>query len=126
MDRQPAAILVIDPRREKIAVLEANKLGIPVISLIDTDSDPDRVSIAIPGNDDAIKSIQLVCRKLVDAISEGKEIARGTVTPLDRGQEAAGPGAEAPAAPATAPSADAGAPSPAPESKPGGESAASS
>ncbi|MBI2194946.1 MAG: 30S ribosomal protein S2 [Planctomycetes bacterium] len=60
LERHPGALIVIDPRREKIAVLEANKLGIPVIALIDTDCDPDRVNIPIPGNDDAIKSIQVI------------------------------------------------------------------
>jgi len=87
MDRQPGVVIVIDPRREKNVVLEANKLGIPVIALLDTDSDPDRISIPIPGNDDAIKSIQLVTSRLVDAIMEGREIHRGRIEQLK--QEAA-------------------------------------
>lgn len=90
LERQPGAIVVIDPRREKIAVMEANKLGIPVIGLIDSDSDPDRINIPIPGNDDAIKSIQLITSMMVNAVLEGKVQARGTVTPLHDSAEEAG------------------------------------
>lgn len=72
MDRLPGALVVVDPRREVIAVREAAKLGIPVIALIDTDSDPDLVDIAIPGNDDAIRSIGLVMRTLADAVITGR------------------------------------------------------
>jgi len=97
MDRHPGVLLVVDPKREKIAILEANKLGIPVVALMDSDSDPDRISIPIPGNDDAIKSIQLVCRRLVAAISEGKELARGQVTPLEGEEQGPASAEEAPA-----------------------------
>lgn len=72
MDKLPGAVVVIDPRREEIAVREAAKLGIPVIGLIDTDSDPDLIDIPIPGNDDAIRSIRLVARTLADAVIEGR------------------------------------------------------
>jgi len=72
MDKLPGAIVVIDPRREIIAVKEAAKLGIPVIALIDTDSDPDLVDILIPGNDDAIRSIRLVTHAMADALIEGR------------------------------------------------------
>lgn len=71
MFRVPAAIIVVDPRREYIPVAEANRLRIPVIALIDTDSDPENIDMPIPGNDDAMKSIQLVCSKLGDAYLEG-------------------------------------------------------
>lgn len=87
LNRHPGAMVVVDPKREKIAVLEANKLGIPVVALMDSDSNPDRISIPIPGNDDAIKSIQLICRRLVAAVVEGRELARGKVTPLERAPE---------------------------------------
>lgn len=101
LERHPGALIVIDPRREKIAVLEANKLGIPVIALIDTDCDPDRVNIPIPGNDDAIKSIQVILQRLVKALEEGKEMARGQVTPLESPAPTVAAVQAPPAAPAT-------------------------
>ena len=72
MNKLPGALVVVDPRREIIAVKEAVKLGIPVVSLLDTDSDPELVDIPIPGNDDAIRSIRLVLHTLADAVIEGK------------------------------------------------------
>jgi small subunit ribosomal protein S2 len=72
MNRLPEAIAVIDPRRESIGVKEARLLGIKVVALIDTDSDPDVVDLPIPGNDDSIRSIDLVLTHLSDAILEGK------------------------------------------------------
>ncbi|HUW30140.1 MAG TPA: 30S ribosomal protein S2 [Planctomycetota bacterium] len=72
MTRLPGALVIIDPKREKNAVAEANKLGIPVICLVDTDSDPTTADIAIPGNDDAIRSIQLVTGKLTDSYVAGR------------------------------------------------------
>jgi small subunit ribosomal protein S2 len=72
MTRLPGALVAIDVRKEINAVREANSLEIPTICLIDTDGDPDLVSIAIPGNDDAIRAIELVVTKLCDAIEEGK------------------------------------------------------
>ena len=72
MVRLPGAMVVIDPRREKNAIAEAVKLGIPVIALLDTDADPTLVDIAIPGNDDAIRAIQLVTNKLTDAYVAGR------------------------------------------------------
>jgi len=71
MTSQPGAMVVIDPSREIIAVREARKIGIPVIALIDTESDPDVVDIPIPGNDDAMKAIELVTAELVSAVEEG-------------------------------------------------------
>lgn len=70
MSRPPDALFVIDPTKEAIAVKEANKLGIPVVALADTDSDPDQLDYIVPGNDDAIRSIQLVTARLTDAIIE--------------------------------------------------------
>src|SRR5690625_1001845 len=70
MPRLPDALFVIDPAKEAIAVNEANKLGIPVVALADTDSDPDLLDYIIPGNDDAIRSIQLVTARLADLIVE--------------------------------------------------------
>ncbi len=71
MERLPGALVVIDPRVEHIAVAEANKLGIPVVALLDTDCDPSRIDILIPGNDDAMRSIQLGLGRLSDAILSG-------------------------------------------------------
>ena len=71
MDRYPAAMVVVDPRKEKNAVREARKLGVVSIALIDTDSDPDEVDLPIPGNDDSIRSIDLVISYLADAVCEG-------------------------------------------------------
>ena len=72
MHRVPDALFIIDPTKEAIAAQEANKLGIPVVALADTDSDPDVLDYIIPGNDDAIRSIQLVTARLADAIVEVK------------------------------------------------------
>ena len=85
MERPPGALVVVDPRREIIAVREARKLGIPVVALLDTDGDPDMVDIAIPGNDDAIRSIQLVLQTLANAVIEARV---GTVKPAVEAQVA--------------------------------------
>lgn len=68
MEKLPAAIVVIDTTREEIAVAEANRLGIPVIAIVDTNSDPDKIAYPIAGNDDAIRSIRIILQQLVDAI----------------------------------------------------------
>ena len=72
MKKLPGAVIIIDTMKEKIAVAEANKLTIPSIAIVDTKCDPDQITYPIPGNDDAIRSIKLVCEKLADAIAEGK------------------------------------------------------
>ena len=71
MGRLPKAIIVVDAKREETAVKEANRLGIPVVGLVDTNTDPDPISFVIPGNDDAVRSIRLVLSRLADAINEG-------------------------------------------------------
>jgi small subunit ribosomal protein S2 len=71
LDRAPDAIFVIDTKKEHIAVTEANRLGIPVIAVVDTNCDPDLIDYVIPGNDDAIRSANLMCRIIGDAIIEG-------------------------------------------------------
>ncbi len=73
MNKMPGALLIIDSRREHLAVREAKKLGIPTICLIDTDSDPDFADIPIPGNDDSMRSIEVILMHLTDAIEEGKK-----------------------------------------------------
>lgn len=72
MNRLPDALVVIDPHREHIAVKEAQRMGVTTVALIDTDSDPDVVDLPIPGNDDSIRSIELVLGRLADACLEGR------------------------------------------------------
>ncbi|HOA75522.1 MAG TPA: 30S ribosomal protein S2 [Phycisphaerae bacterium] len=71
MSKLPGALVIIDIKREHIAAREARKLGIPVVALIDTDSDPDTCDIPIPGNDDAMRAIELICDSIAEAILEG-------------------------------------------------------
>jgi small subunit ribosomal protein S2 len=73
MERMPGVMFIIDTRREHIAVKEAKKLGVKTIALIDTDSDPDLIDLPIPGNDDAMRAIELVMKELADAVIDGKQ-----------------------------------------------------
>ena len=73
MDTLPAAVFIVDPKKEKNAVLEAKKLGIPVIAIVDTNCDPDDADYIIPGNDDAIRAIKLISAALADAVIEGRQ-----------------------------------------------------
>lgn len=75
MNRLPECLVVVDPRKERNAVREARKLGIATVALIDTDCDPDQVDLPIPGNDDSIRSIELIVRLLADAVLAGKTAA---------------------------------------------------
>ncbi len=75
MDKLPAAVFVLDTKKEHIAVTEANKLGLPVVAVVDTNCDPDIIEYVIPGNDDAIRSGTLMCRIVADAVEEGRYIA---------------------------------------------------
>jgi small subunit ribosomal protein S2 len=72
LSRLPGAVFLVDSRKEKIAVAETKKLGIPSIGLVDTNCDPDDVDYVIPGNDDAIRAIRLFAAKIADACIEGK------------------------------------------------------
>ncbi|HET6246988.1 MAG TPA: 30S ribosomal protein S2 [Tepidisphaeraceae bacterium] len=72
MEKMPGVMFIIDTRREHIAVKEARKLGVPTIALIDTDSDPDMIDLPIPGNDDAMRAIEIIMKEMADAILEGK------------------------------------------------------
>jgi len=97
MNRLPECMVVVDPKKEKNAVKEAHKLGIATVALIDTDCDPDQVDLPIPGNDDSMRSIDLIINILADAIAEGKAQAATQ-------QQEKAEGADAPAkAPAKAP-----------------------
>ncbi len=97
MDSLPAAVFIIDPRKEKIAVAEAQRLGIPIVSIVDTNCDPTGIDYAIPGNDDAIRAVRLITSRIADAINEG----RGTLSKdeaeesIDGGEEAEMAAAEA-------------------------------
>ncbi|MGI6486879.1 MAG: 30S ribosomal protein S2 [Syntrophomonadaceae bacterium] len=73
MNELPGAVYVVDPRKERIAVAEARKLGIPVIGIVDTNCDPDEIDYVIPGNDDAIRAIKLISSRIADAVLEGKQ-----------------------------------------------------
>lgn len=73
MKKLPDAVFIIDPRKERIAVAEARKLGIPIIAIVDTNCDPDEIDHIIPGNDDAIRAVRLLSAKLADAVLEGKQ-----------------------------------------------------
>ena len=74
MDRFPGALFVVDPKRERIAVSEARKLGVPTVAIVDTNCDPDEIDYVIPGNDDAIRAIRLFASKIADAAIEGKRL----------------------------------------------------
>ena len=80
MKRLPDALIVIDPKKEHIAVKEAQRMGVATVALIDTDSDPDTIDLPIPGNDDSIRSIELILTKAADAVLEG----RAALSPDDR------------------------------------------
>jgi small subunit ribosomal protein S2 len=69
----PAAMFVIDPRKERIAVAEGRKLGIPIVAIVDTNCDPDEIDYIIPGNDDAIRAVRLLTSKMADAVLEGAQ-----------------------------------------------------
>jgi small subunit ribosomal protein S2 len=71
MTRLPAAVFIVDPNKEEIAVKEARKLGIPVVAVVDTNCDPDGIDYIIPGNDDAIRAIRLFASKMAEACLEG-------------------------------------------------------
>ncbi len=97
LERLPSAVFVIDTKKEHIAVTEANRLGIPVVAVVDTNCDPDVIQYVIPGNDDAIRSANLMCRVVADAVKEGRQIAakRGARQGGDDGGSGAAPAAPA-------------------------------
>jgi small subunit ribosomal protein S2 len=73
MKKLPGALFIVDPRKEKIAVAEAKKLGIPVVAIVDTNCDPDDADYVIPGNDDAIRAVKLIAGAMADAVIEGRQ-----------------------------------------------------
>jgi small subunit ribosomal protein S2 len=106
MRRQPDAVFIVDLRKEQLAVREAQRLGLPVIALVDTNCDPDEAEFVIPGNDDAIRSCSLVVRAIADGIEAGKQKVTANELKRERAREAeaaAAAAAEAEAAAAAAP-----------------------
>ena len=73
MNGIPDCLFVVDPKKEHIAVMEARRLGVPVVGIVDTNCDPEEVDYVIPGNDDAIRAVKLIAGKMADAVSEGKQ-----------------------------------------------------
>jgi small subunit ribosomal protein S2 len=85
MKSLPDAVFIIDPRKERIAVQECRKLGIPIVAIVDTNCDPDEIDYIIPGNDDAIRAVKLLTAKMADAVIEGRQ---GVDTGVAAGEEA--------------------------------------
>ena len=83
MKKAPAALFVVDPKKEHIAIAEAKKLGIPVVAIVDTNCDPDEVDYPIPGNDDAIRAVKLIAETMANAIMEGKQGEQLTDAPAE-------------------------------------------
>ncbi|MDP4152284.1 MAG: 30S ribosomal protein S2 [Bacillota bacterium] len=73
MERLPAALFIVDPKKERIAVSEARNLGIPIVAIVDTNCDPDEVDYVIPGNDDAIRAVKLIAETMANAVLEGRQ-----------------------------------------------------
>ena len=103
MARIPGLLFIVDAKKERIAVAEANKLGIPIVAICDTNSDPDLISVPIAGNDDAIRSVELIARMIADTIGEARreapvrshdEDAEESTYSSDRGLEPAAAGSE--------------------------------
>ena len=78
MKKTPAALFIVDPRKERIAVSEAKKLNIPIVAIVDTNCDPDEIDYVIPGNDDAIRAVKLIAATMADAVLEGKQGMQGS------------------------------------------------
>lgn len=88
MERLPRAVFIVDPKKEDIAVREANKLSIPIVAIVDTNCDPDIIAYPLPGNDDAIRSIGLITIGIADSIIEGRErFLKGLETELSKEKE---------------------------------------
>ncbi len=79
MDRLPSLVFIVDTNKERIAVAEANRLGIPIVGIVDTNCDPDLIRYPVPGNDDALRSIKLIAKVVADAVAEADHAAEATV-----------------------------------------------
>ncbi|CAM2005852.1 30S ribosomal protein S2 [Acanthopleuribacter pedis] len=95
MTRLPDVLFIVDPNREKIAVSEANKLGIPIVAIVDTNCDPENVDFVIPGNDDAIRAVKLFTTRVADAVIEGRQVREAATEGEDEADviETSGPSA---------------------------------
>lgn len=102
MKKLPAALFVVDPRKERIAIAEARRLKIPIVAIVDTNCDPDEIDYVIPGNDDAIRAVRLLSSKMADAILEGRQGASMDEGEAQAQEPAAAPEHPAPAAPESA------------------------
>ena len=94
MKKLPGAVFVVDPRKERIVIAEARKLGIPIVAIVDTNCDPDEIDFVIPGNDDAIRAIKLISQTMANAVLEGKQgesFAEGEAKTEEAAEEAAAP-----------------------------------
>ena len=89
MKKLPGAMFIVDPRKEKNAIAEARKLGIPVVAIVDTNCDPDEVDYVIPGNDDAIRAIKLISSTMANAVLEGRQGEQLEVAAEEKAEEAA-------------------------------------
>jgi len=85
MKKLPSAVFIVDPKKERNAVLEARKLGIPIVAIVDTNCDPDEIDYVIPGNDDAIRAVKLISSTIADAVIEGRQ---GEMGYIERNAEA--------------------------------------
>lgn len=90
----PGALFIVDPRKERIAVAEAKKLGVPIVAIVDTNCDPDEIDYVIPGNDDAIRAVKLIAGAMADAIIEGNEGKMGAAAVEETVEEATEEAAE--------------------------------
>ncbi len=88
MNKLPAALFIIDPKKERIAVAEAKKLGIPIVAIVDTNCDPDEIDYVIPGNDDAIRAVKLISSVMADAVLAAKQGAEGEEVMAEESAEA--------------------------------------
>jgi small subunit ribosomal protein S2 len=102
MTALPGALFIIDPTKERIALAEAKRMGIPVVGIVDTNCNPDEIDHPIPANDDAIRAVKLICTKIADAVLEGKA-GMATSVPVEIVEEKAAGEAEAGAVTATEP-----------------------
>ncbi len=87
MKEAPGALFIVDPRKERIAVAEAKKLGIPIVAIVDTNCDPDEIDYVIPGNDDAIRAVKLIAGTIANAIIEGREGRMGAAAQEEKETE---------------------------------------
>jgi len=89
MKKLPAALFIVDPRKERNAIAEAKKLNIPIVAIVDTNCDPDEIDYVIPGNDDAIRAIRLIAGAMASAVIEGRQGEDTAETPVEAAVEAA-------------------------------------